>query len=120
VTTAGLLPFAFFAACAAMSIPAGLLIATHGEKRIITVSFTATDNWTFRRLFRITPGNDAPLLLSDGLLALASGHVLSSQTCSENSQKSNAIFASACMFHHGLLYLDTPKGSSGWSVRNGY
>jgi MFS family permease len=104
VTTAGLLPFAFFAACAAMSIPAGLLIATHGEKRIITVSFIATDNWTFRRLFRIALENDAPLLLSDGLLALASGHLLSSQTGSENSQKSNAILhLLACFTWFALL-----------------
>jgi MFS transporter, FHS family, L-fucose permease len=39
---AALLPFAFFIAYGVMSIPAGVLLETHGEKRIIVAAFTAS------------------------------------------------------------------------------
>ncbi|MGH7997138.1 MAG: MFS transporter, partial [Opitutaceae bacterium] len=39
LATAGLMPFAFFAAYGAMSIPAGLMIAAWGEKPVILASF---------------------------------------------------------------------------------
>ena len=50
---AGLLPFAFFIAYGVASIPAGMLIETHGEKRMILYAFLAS--FAAALAFAVTP-----------------------------------------------------------------